>query len=123
MNRDWHLRLARPDDADHWPPTERAAAQMFGHVPGLEALDLDRAWHPEDLRRLDRKELEQLVQSRQQERRELQAQIGKLSAARAEYLDKERKRLATSAKGDSFDEKVAATISEQAARKGIIYGK
>ena len=55
MNRDWHLRLARPDDADHWPPIERAAAQMFRHVPGLEALDLDHAWHPEDLRRLIRK--------------------------------------------------------------------
>jgi len=35
----------------------------------------------------------------------------------------ERKRLAEKGKADSFDEKVAASIREQAARKGIVYGK
>lgn len=55
MSADWHLRLARPDDAEEWPAIERAAAQMFTSEPGLEALDLDHAWHPDDLRRLIRK--------------------------------------------------------------------
>lgn len=52
MRHDWHLRLARPDDADHWPAIERAAAQLFRDEPGLEELDLEHTWHPDDLRRL-----------------------------------------------------------------------
>lgn len=55
MTSDWHLRLARPDDAEHWPEIERAAAQLFRSLPGLGALDLDHTWHPDDLRRLIRK--------------------------------------------------------------------
>ena len=35
----------------------------------------------------------------------------------------ERKRQAEQSKGDSFDEKVAASIRAEAARKGIEYGK
>ena len=35
----------------------------------------------------------------------------------------ERKRLADSGKGDSFDEEVSGTVREQAARKGIEYAK
>lgn len=55
MKPDWHLRLARPEDAENWPAIERAAAQMFRIIPGLDALDLDHTWQPEDLRRLIRK--------------------------------------------------------------------
>ena len=55
MSGTWHLRLARPDDAEHWPAIERAAAQMFRTVPGLGALDLDHTWQSDDLRRLIRR--------------------------------------------------------------------
>jgi hypothetical protein len=46
-----------------------------------------------------------------------------LSKQREEYIAVERKRQAEQGKGDSFDEKVAASIRAQAARKGIEYGK
>ena len=55
MTPDWHLRLARPEDAGYLPEIERAAARLFKGEPGLEGLDLDHTWQPEDLRRLIRK--------------------------------------------------------------------
>lgn len=55
MSADWHLRLARPEDADHWPAIERAAAQAFRADPGLAGIDLDHTWQTDDLRRLIRK--------------------------------------------------------------------
>lgn len=35
---DWSLRLARPEDAEHFPAIERSAAQAFASVEGLETL-------------------------------------------------------------------------------------
>ncbi|MCL4673057.1 MAG: GNAT family N-acetyltransferase [Sphingomonadaceae bacterium] len=55
MRPDWHLRLARPEDAEHLPAIERAAARLFKDEPELEGLDLDHTWQAEDLRRLIRK--------------------------------------------------------------------
>ncbi|WP_240782105.1 GNAT family N-acetyltransferase [Qipengyuania sediminis] len=51
----WTLRLARDEDADAMPGVERAAAALFADQPGLEALDTDQVWSPEDFRRLIRR--------------------------------------------------------------------
>ena len=63
------------------------------------------------------------IEKKRKERAELQGRIQKLSKDREEFLAAERRRLAEQGKGDSFDEKVAASIRAQAARKGIEYGK
>lgn len=55
MSAEWHLRLARPEDADDWPAIERAAAELFRSDPDLADIDLDEVWEPSDLRRLIRK--------------------------------------------------------------------
>jgi ribosomal protein S18 acetylase RimI-like enzyme len=55
VSADWHLRLARPEDADHWPAIEQAAGQMFRSVPELAGIDFDKTWQPDALRRLIRK--------------------------------------------------------------------
>jgi Mg-chelatase subunit ChlD len=78
---------------------------------------------PADLQKLGESELKAAVDKKQKERAGLQAQIAKLGKEREDYLAKERQRLATASKTDSFDEKVAETIRAQAARKGIQYGK
>ena len=78
---------------------------------------------PPELQKLDQKELKAEIGKKQKERAELQARIEKLAKEREDYVTAERKRLAEQGKGDSFDEKVAATIRAEAARKGIAYGK
>ncbi|WP_284126577.1 GNAT family N-acetyltransferase [Parerythrobacter aestuarii] len=52
---DWTLRLARPEDADHWPAIERAAAEMFRSDPDLVGMDFDETWETDELRGLIRK--------------------------------------------------------------------
>ena len=54
---------------------------------------------------------------------DVQGRIEKLSQEQEDYLAAERKRLAEQDKGDSFDEKVAASIRTQAARNGIEFEK
>jgi hypothetical protein len=78
---------------------------------------------PTELQKLDDKDLKSEIDKRQKERTELQARIQKLSKEREEFIAAERKRQASESKADSFDEKVAASIRAQAARKGIEYGK
>ena len=72
-----------------------------------------------EMQKLSDADLKAEIEKKQKERTELQAQIQKLSQERADYIAQEIKRNA--GKADSFDENVAATIREQAARKGIIY--
>ena len=38
MKADWHLRLARPEDAPHMPPIEARAAKLFEQVEGLAGI-------------------------------------------------------------------------------------
>ena len=76
---------------------------------------------PPELQKLDSAALKAEIDKKQKERSELQTRIQKLSEERAAYLEAERKR--QHGKMDSFDEKVAASIREQAAKKGIVYGK
>ena len=85
----------------------------------LKLESLNKADLPRDLQKLDEKELKAEIEKRQKDRSELQARIQTLSKERETYLVNERKRLAEQGKGDSFDEKVASTIREEAARKGI----
>ncbi len=85
----------------------------------LESLDKDQL--PTELRTLDRVELKAELEKKQKERADLQLKIDKLSRDRDDYIAAERQRLAAGGKADSFDEKVAAAVHEQAARKGINY--
>ena len=87
----------------------------------LESIRKDQL--PKEWQALDDKALESAIEKKQEERKELLARIQKLSKGREEYLAQERKRLAEKGKSDSFDDKVAQTIREQAARKGIEYAK
>ncbi len=87
----------------------------------LDAVKKDEL--PEDLRKLNKKELQAVVEKKQKDRAELQAKVEKLTRAREKFVVAERKRLAAGGKGDSFDEQVAAIIRAEAARKGINYEK
>jgi hypothetical protein len=55
------------------------------------------------------------------DRAALQKEIEQVSKKRSDYIAKEAKRSAAAGKGDSFDEKVAQTIRQQAEKKGIHY--
>src|SRR5439155_16427088 len=55
------------------------------------------------------------IARKQQARAELQTRIQKLNQEREDYLARERKRLAEKGKSDSFDDKVAQIIRDQAA--------
>lgn len=48
---DWSLRLARSEDASHFPAIERSAARAFGEIEGLETL-VDGWALPEERHRL-----------------------------------------------------------------------
>lgn len=74
---------------------------------------------PTELQRLDDKDLKVEIERKQKDRAEIQARIQTLSKDREDFLAAERKRLVEQGKGDSFDEKVAAIIRGEAARKGI----
>lgn len=52
---DWSLRLARPEDAEHMPAIERAAAELFRGDPDLGEIDFDDVWEPDELCRFIRK--------------------------------------------------------------------
>jgi hypothetical protein len=87
----------------------------------LESVKKDQL--PPELQKLNSEELKAELGQKQKERAELQARIQKLAREREDYLATERKRQVEQSKGDSFDEKVAASIRAEAARKGIEYGK
>ena len=85
--------------------------------------DLKKDQLPTEWQKLDDIQLKAQIENKQKERAEIQAQIVKLNQERDEYIAAERKKLAASAKGDSFDSQVANAIRTQAARKGIAYEK
>ncbi len=78
---------------------------------------------PEELRSLTPEAREAAVEAKRAKRKELQSKLDTLLAARNAHIVTERKRLAEEGKGDTFDAEVATTVREQAARKGITYGK
>jgi Mg-chelatase subunit ChlD len=78
---------------------------------------------PEEFRGLDEKQLAAAVEAKRAKRKEIQARLEKLLEERNAFIVAEKKRLAESGKGDSFDEEVSGTVREQAARKGIEYAK
>jgi Mg-chelatase subunit ChlD len=65
--------------------------------------------------------LEAIDEKTRNDRVGLQKQIEEVSKKRDAYIQAETKRLVAAGKGDSFEEKVALTIREQAAKKGISY--
>lgn len=52
---DWHLRLARAEDAEAMPAVERTAATVFQGHEGLGSFDREATWPTSELRRLIRK--------------------------------------------------------------------
>jgi len=76
---------------------------------------------PEALQKLSAPELKLYVGKQQAERVAIQKKIAELNKQRDAYIAAEKKRLATTGKGDAFDEKVNETIRAQATRKGIEY--
>lgn len=89
----------------------------------LKVESLNKASLPPELQTLNEPELKAEIEKKQKARADVQSRIQKLSQEREDYLAAERKRLAEQGKGDSFDEKVAASIRAQAARKGIEFEK
>ncbi len=89
----------------------------------LEVESLDKDSLPPELQTLNKPELKAEIEKKQKARADVQGRIQKLSQEREDYLAAERKRLAEQGQGDSFDEKVAANIRAQAARKGIQFKK
>jgi len=85
----------------------------------LKLESVNKADLPAELQRLDDKDLRVEIEHKQKDRAEIQARIQTLSKEREDFLAAERKHLAQQGKGDSFDEKVAAIIRAEAARKGI----
>jgi uncharacterized protein YegL len=85
----------------------------------LESIDQKKL--PSELQGLGREEIEKRVTKAREDRSGLQKEIAELSKKRDAYLQAENKRLAAAGKSDAFDEKVAETIHEQAAKKGINY--
>jgi len=77
---------------------------------------------PKEWQALDAPALKAEIEKKQQARAELQTRIQKLNKEREDYITQERKRLAEKGKSDSFDDKVAQTIRDQAARKGLRMG-
>ncbi len=74
---------------------------------------------PEELQKLDEAELKAHLEKQQARRNELQTRIAVLVKERDTYLLAERKKIAASGKGDSFDEQVSTTLRAQAAKKNI----
>jgi len=83
--------------------------------------DIEAESLPEDLRGLDQEQLAAAVEAKRAKRKEIQARLEKLLEERNAFVIAEKRRLAETGKGDSFDEEVSATVREQAARKGIRY--
>jgi Mg-chelatase subunit ChlD len=92
---------------------------MANNQVKLEALDLKQL--PSDWQSLSRDELKTRIEKTRSDRLALQKQVEEVSKKRDAYIQAETKRLAAAGKGDSFDEKVASTIREEAAKKGISY--
>lgn len=55
MKVDWHLRLARPEDAPHMPEIEARAAKLFETVEGLAGIAGNQTMPVERLQRYIRK--------------------------------------------------------------------
>lgn len=85
----------------------------------LEAIDQKQL--PAEWQKLSEKEVKNRVEKTRTERTALQKQIEEVSKKRDAFIQAENKRLAAAGRGDSFDEKVAETLRQQAARKGISY--
>ena len=71
---------------------------------------------PPELQRLSPAERTTYIAAQQAKRDSLNAKLEQLARKRADYVEKERARLAASGAGDSFDTKVSEIISTQAAR-------
>ena len=74
---------------------------------------------PEPLQKLSADELKDHVAKQQAQREELQKRIAALVKERDAFLATERKKLTGAGKADSFDEQVAQSLRDQAARKEI----
>ena len=72
---------------------------------------------PEELKKMTVDERKAHLEKAQAERTVLNDKLAELNRQRADFIEKENKRLAAEGKGDSFDLKVNELITEQAKRK------
>lgn len=89
----------------------------------LKVEAIDQSQLPAEFRNLSREEMEKRVAKARDDRAALQREIDELARKRDSWLQTENKRLAKTGKGDAFDEKVAETVREQAAKKNINYSR
>lgn len=88
---------------------------LAGNKLKIEAIDQKQL--PPEFQNLGRDELEKRIAKAREDR----AAVDQLARERDSYLRIENKRLAVAGKGDAFDGKVAQTIHDQVAKKGIHY--
>lgn len=70
-----------------------------------------------EMRKMTPEQRTAYVAAQQKTREALNGQLTELAKKRADFIAAENKRLATEGKGDSFDQKVAEIVTEQAKRK------
>lgn len=91
--------------------------------------DVKREELPPDLQELEPEALRKEVDRRGSERARIQAEVGRLSREREEFLKGESRRRAEAAKGggkkatDGFDEKVREMLREEGGRKRLKFGE
>ncbi|MEO1525813.1 MAG: vWA domain-containing protein [Planctomycetota bacterium] len=83
--------------------------------------DSDEKKLPEDLKKMKPEQRRAEIKSRIDARRKTQAELDKIVKLRSDYIEAEKKKLASSQKPSGFDEQVKQMIRDQAARKGIEY--
>ena len=89
----------------------------------LKLESIDQKQLPLEFQNLSRDDMEKRVAKVREDRAAVQKEIDALARKRNSWLQTENKRLTEAGKGDAFDEKVAQTIREEAAKKGMHYAR
>ncbi|HSU86077.1 MAG TPA: hypothetical protein VLI42_05035, partial [Chthoniobacterales bacterium] len=103
----------------------QGAGELLDALAGnkLKVESIDQKQLPAEFQELSRVEMEKRIAKTRADRAEVQKEIDELTTKRASYLKAESKRLTAAGKTDSFDEKVAEAIRDEAAKKGIEYAR
>jgi Mg-chelatase subunit ChlD len=88
----------------------------------VQVADLKKDELPVELQKLSPQELQQYVEQKSGQRRQLQARINELLKQRQAHIDSEMQKVIQAGKGNAFDLQVSELIREQGQRKGISYG-
>ncbi len=85
--------------------------------------EVEAAKLPTELSKLPTEERQAKIETMKKERKEVQAQIAQVAQERADFLEKDKGRVAAGGKADAFDAKVGAALRTQAEKKGIALEK